>query len=244
VVLLVVAVLGGLALGRLRAPAGSHAPRVHLRRLPILAVGAAANVVAQLLHGDAATLTMAGSLALLLTFAVSNLGVTGIAVIGVGLLLNLLSVVLNNGMPVSGDALVAADVVEAEDLDTVTFTGPRQLETSSDRFAVLGDIIPLPIARQVLSFGDLIIVVGAGDAVRDIARRRRRAPSPGAGPAYPSAITAASADHDCGTAPSAAPEAGSQCSAKPEATAPATVDLASTPATSSSRALVAANQKR
>jgi hypothetical protein len=244
VVLLVVAVVGGLALGRLRSPYGAHSPRLPLRRLPLLAVGAAGHVVAQLLHDDAATLAMGAALALLLVFAGSNLHVTGIAVIGVGLLLNLASVVLNNGMPVRGGALVAADVVEPDELATIGFAGPRHLETDQDRFAVLGDVLPLPFARQVLSFGDLIVVAGAGDAVRDLVRRRRRSWSADERRAYASSMRQASVVQDWGAAPSDEPEPGSQYSEKPDWSAPAAVDDASEPASSSSRALVAASHSR
>lgn len=239
-----VAVLGGLAIGRAGTPLGAHVRRLQLRRLPLLGIGAAGNVIAHLLHDDAATLAMGGSLAVLLTFAGSNLHLTGIGVIGLGLLLNLTSVVLNNGMPVRGEALVVADVVELDELPTVEFTGPRHLETDQDRFALLGDVVPLPVARQVLSFGDLIVVAGAGDAVRELARRRRRAWSADDRRAYASAITQASVAQDWGAAPSAEPEPGSQYSEKPEAKAPAAVAEASEPASSSSRALVDASHSR
>lgn len=243
-VLLVVAVLGGLAVGRLRAPLGAHAVRIDLRRLPLLGVGAAGHVAAQLLQDELATVAMAASLAVLLGFVGSNLHVTGIAVIGVGLLLNLVSVVLNSGMPVRDDALVAADVVERDELATIGFTGPRHLETDRDIVAVLGDVLPLPIARQVLSFGDLIVVAGAGDAVREVARRRRRSGFTGARGRYASAITTASVVQDWGVAPSASAVEGSQYSENPERSAPAVVDLASDDANERSSALVAATQSR
>lgn len=244
-VLLVVAVLGGLAVGRLRAPLGAHAVRLELRRLPLLGIGAAGNVAAQLLHDDVATLAMGASLAVLLAFVAGNLHVTGIAVIGVGLLLNLGSVVLNDGMPVRGDALVAAEVVDRQELPTISFTGPRHLETERDRIGVLGDVLPLPVARQVLSFGDLVVVAGAGDAVREIARRRRRRRPPAeARQAYESAMTQASADQDWGVAPSASPVSGSQYSESPERRAPAIIDLASDEASGRSPALVDASHSR
>jgi hypothetical protein len=174
VLLLVVAVLGGLVAGRLRAPAGARAVRLQLRQLPLLAVGAFGTALAQVLDGGLATLALAGALAVLLAFVAANAHITGVLVLGCGLLLNLVAVVLNNGMPVRGEALVVAGVVEEAELPTTTFTGPRHLETGSDRLAVLGDVLPVPITREVLSFGDLIILAGAADAVRELSRRRRR----------------------------------------------------------------------
>jgi hypothetical protein len=174
VILLVVAVLGGLAVGRLMRPLGARAVRLHLRRLPMLAVGAFGTALAQVLDGGPATVALAASLAVLLAFVAANAHVTGLLVLGCGLLLNLVAVVLNNGMPVRGEALVVAGVVEEDELPTITFAGPRHLETGSDRLAVLGDVLPVPITSEVLSFGDLIVVAGAADAVRELSRRRRR----------------------------------------------------------------------
>ena len=172
--LLVLAVVVGLVAARLRRPLGAHLPRVQFEWVPLLGVGAVVNLGAYLLDGTAATLALAASLVLLLGFVGVNPHVTGVAVIGAGLLLNLVAVVLNDGMPVRGGALVAAGVVEEAELATTTFSGPRHLETSADTLAVLGDVLPVPALGEVMSFGDLIIVFGAADAVRELARRRRR----------------------------------------------------------------------
>jgi hypothetical protein len=174
VLLLVVAVLGGLVAGRLRAPAGARALRLRVRRLPLLVGGAFGTALAQVLDGGLATLALAGALAVLLAFVAANAHVTGVLVLGCGLLANLAAVVLNNGMPVRGEALVVAGVVEAAELPTTSFEGARHLETASDRLAVLGDVLPVPLTNEVLSFGDLIVLAGAADAVRELSRRRRR----------------------------------------------------------------------
>jgi Family of unknown function (DUF5317) len=243
VLLLVVAVLGGLAAGSLRPPVGAHGARLHLTRLPLLGAGAGGTALAHLLTGDLATLAMGLSLALLLAFALANSHLTGVVVIGLGLLLNLVAVVLNNGMPVRGGALVAADVVDRVDLATTELTGPRHLETPHDRLGVLGDVLPMPIGREVLSFGDLIVVAGAADAVRELARRRRRTWTLEERETYESTTTQLRAVHDWGTAPSGAPESGSQYSAKPDRTAPAAIDLTSPAATPGSRPLVATHSR-
>lgn len=244
VVLLVVAVLGGLAAGRLGRPVGARSVRVRLRRLPLLGGGAVGTALAQALDGDVATLVLAGSLGVLLVFVGANAHVTGVVVIGCGLLLNLVAVVLNNGMPVRGGALVAADVVEADELAATRFDGARHLETSSDRLAVLGDVLPVPIAREVLSFGDLIVMAGAADAVREAARRRQRAWNAVRRDDYRSTMTQLSVVQHWGTAPSGDPVPGSQCSAKPDLTEPDTIDLTSAPASGRSRPLVAATHSR
>jgi hypothetical protein len=244
VLVLVVAVLGGLAAGRLRQPIGARGVRLHLTRLPILAVGALGTALSHLLDGDLATLVMGLSLAVLLAFALSNAHVTGIVVIGLGLLLNLFAVVLNNGMPVRGGALVAAHVVDRADLATIELAGPRHLETPHDRLAVLGDVLPVPIGREVLSFGDLIVIAGAADAVRELARRRRQAWTADERQAYVSTTTQLKAVHDWGTAPSGSPESGSQYSENPDLSAPDAIDLTSAAPSPRSRPLVAANHNR
>jgi hypothetical protein len=183
VLLLAVAVLVGLVAGWLRPRLGAYAARPCFRWIPVLGAGAALNLVAYLLDGRAATFALVASLVLLLGFVVVNAQVTGVAVIGVGLLCNLAAVALNDGMPVRGEALVAAGVVEEDELDTVAFAGARHLETAGDTAPVLGDVLPvaLPLAPEVLSFGDLIVVAGAADAMRDLARRRHRRAAPATG---------------------------------------------------------------
>ncbi len=218
-VLLVLAAVGGLAAGRARRPVGGHAALPHLRLLSLVVAGIALALLASLVHGDLAVLCDALSVASLAVFAGANRNITGIAVIGVGLVLNLAAVVLDNGMPVRPKALVAADVLEADELATHDVREPRHLETDADRFGWLGAIVPVPGVRQVVSFGDLIVLVGLTDAARDLGRRRRRvagvdaAPDQAEGPTE--ATTAAKVDQDCGDAPSDAPESGSQCSEKP-----------------------------
>lgn len=243
-VVLVVAVLGGLAAGLLRPPLGARGVRLRVHRLPLLAAGAAGTALAQSIDGDGASLAMGLALAVLLAFVAGNLHVTGVAVIGVGLLLNLVAVVLNNGMPVRGGALVAAHVVQTEELASTAFDGPRHLESSSDRLAVLGDVLPLPVTREVLSFGDLIVLVGVADALRELGRRRRPAWSTAERRAYSSTMTQLSAVHDWGAAPSGAPVAASQNSEKPDRSAPATIDLTRPAHSSRSRPLVAASHSR
>lgn len=239
VVLLVVAVLGGLAAGRLRSPMGARCVRLHLRRLPVLAVGAFGTALSQLLDGDLATLALGASLATLLGFVALNMHVTGVFVIGCGLLLNLVAVVLNNGMPVRGGALVAAAVVDEEELEGTTFGGARHLETSGDRLAVLGDVLPIPLTREVLSFGDLIVVAGAADAVRELARRRHPAWATSRRQDYRSTTTQLNIVRHWGNAPSASLAPSSSPTAAPDVAAPEAIDLTSAPPPRRPRPLVA-----
>lgn len=236
-VLLLIAVVVGAGAGLLRPALGRHAARPEVVRIGWLAVGAVLNAASILAPGDLATLALAGSLTALLWFAAGNRAITGVAVIGVGLFLNLTALGVHGAMPVRAEALVRAGVVDSVGAAASALDPPHRLETSRDPLPILGDVFPLAATGEVLSFGDLVVVLGLADAVRDLARRRAR-------PARQAdATTEASAVHDWGTAPSGAPDSGSQCSANPLAVAPLTIDLDSA-AAEASPDLVAASHSR
>ncbi len=241
---LVFAVLIGLLAGLVRPALGARSARIRITWLPLLALGAVGTAASHLVPVELATVVMGVALATLLVFALVNAHVTGIVVIGIGLLLNLVSIVINNGMPVRGEALVAAHIVDASDLASVNMVGPRHLETNADRLGVLGDVLPIPAARAVMSFGDLIVIAGVIDALRDLARRRRRTWNGDDRVTYDSTMTQLKAVHDWGAAPSGAPDSGSQYSAKPDLTDPLTIDLTKDDRTAVSQSLEAANHSR
>ncbi len=246
--LLVVAVVVGALAGVVRHPAGARTARPSLHRSWLLLVGAGGHVASTLVDGEAATLALGASLAALAAFAGSNLHLTGVAVVGVGVVVNLSALLLNNGMPVRPEALVRAEIVTEAELATVEVAAPRHLETDADRFAILGDVLPVPVVRTVLSFGDLIVLFGLADALRDVARRHRRRWTENERRAYRARTIQPSVVQDWGRAPSPVPRSGSQCSAQPEATAPRASDPASDAATDPPPAaggeLVAASHSR
>lgn len=176
-VLLALVVLVGLVAGVARPPLGAHTRRPHLRQAWLLAGGAGGHVGSLVLDGGAAALSLGTSLVLLIAFAGFNRHVTGVAVMGLGLLANLAPVAANGGMPVRPGALVQAGLVERADLPDTALSGARHLETADDVLGALGDALPVRPLREVLSFGDLIVVAGAGDAMRELGRRRVRRPA-------------------------------------------------------------------
>jgi hypothetical protein len=244
VILLLIAVAGGLLAGWAQPAAGARTARPHLRHVWLVALGALLNAGAAVTDGDAAVLVAAASLAVLAAFAAANPTVTGIAVVGLGLLLNLAALVLNDGTPVRPGALVRAGVVERHELATFELDASEHLETDADRFAVLGEVLPVPVTNDVVSFGDLIIVVGVADATRELARRRRRRWSSDQRAGYVALTTLASVDHDWGTAPSGAAVSATQCSANPDDDAPEVMDLDKEAAVESSPDLVAASHSK
>ncbi len=235
-VTLALAVTVGLALGLARRPAGRHLARPHVGQVGLLALGAGLNALSVVLSGAAAVAALLASLAVLIAVAFANRHLTGVAVVGVGLLVNLVAVALHGGMPVRAGALEAAGI------ESVELDAPRHLETEADALPVLGDAIPVPLAREVVSFGDLIVVFGAADAVRELSRRRARST---ARAQRPDRTTSARLDQLWGTAPSGAPVSATQYSAYPDLTAPVHIDLASAdPVSDRVPVLVTATQQR
>lgn len=236
VVTLALAVTSGLAIGLARPPGGRHLARPHVEQVGLLVVGAALNALSVALSGPLAVASLLASLAVLIAVAFVNRRITGVAVVGLGLLVNLVAVAVNGGMPVRAGALEAAGLQVGELVE------PRHLETSGDPLPVLGDVLPVPLLGEVLSFGDLIIVFGAADAVRELSRRRARTASRAQ---LVDLTTSASVDQLWGTAPSGAPVSATQYSAYPDLTAPAHIDLSSAePVSDEVPELVAASQDR
>jgi hypothetical protein len=117
-------------------------------------------------------------LAVLVMLALRNLHLVGVSIIAVGLGLNLIATVANDGFPVDKGALIAARVEDARTIDEPRLSGGQHLRTGDDHLWWLGDAIPLRELEQVLSFGDLIIIAGIGCAVEHLTRRKRLHPPP------------------------------------------------------------------
>jgi hypothetical protein len=224
VVLILGAIALGLGIGLALPPRTSRFARPKINLPAALAGGAVLQLLASRTSGALAVALGIGALVVLAAFALANLHLTGMGVMTIGLMTNLLIMCANSGMPVSPHALVAAGVVSAEEVHDVALQGPRHVERASDELLVLGDIIPAH--GLVLSFGDLIIAVATVDVVAHVARRqRRRQPS---SPDFVdlTAMRSASPDHDWGIAPSPVPSSASQYSASPDDDAPRTVEYA------------------
>jgi len=225
---LVVAMLVGSAFGALRGGhlANLRRVRVHVPMLALVAIGSgvALDHSAVSLPRLVALAGIAAGLAL----SWRNIHLAGMMIVGIGITLNLLPVVLNGAVPVRGDALVEAQIIRPSESPTTMLSGSRKLVDGSTLLADLGDTIPLRVTNQVLSYGDLILLVGLADVIANGMRRphgcRRRSRS------AHERINRAKPVHDWGTAPRPRPESPFQYSARPEASAPRTVDLASSSA--------------
>ena len=117
-----------------------------------------------------------GSTAMVLVVVLRNIRITGMALVAIGAVSNLLAIVANGGyMPTSPEAAAAAGHVEA-----TTYSNSAILESGEVVLAPLTDIFAMPEwmpFSNVFSIGDVLI--GLGVAVVIVVAMRRGAPSAG-----------------------------------------------------------------
>ncbi len=229
---LVVAVLAGIAVGWFN---GGHLSE--LRRLQInspLLVAAVIGSGLAIDHYDIAVAPLVAVIGIVagVGFAFRNIHLAGMVVVGIGIFANLLPVVLNGAVPVRADALVDAEMIEEADIAGLSINGSRELTGDSTILAVLGDTIPVRLTSQVMSYGDLILLVGLADVIANGMRRRKRRARSRSGQS--ALIARGSPDQLWGIAPKPTPESPTQYSAMPDSAAPATVPVRTTEAMSDS----------
>jgi len=152
--------------GRLRNLSGRT-----MRLWFLLPLGLALQLAAIESRGDTwPFLLVLGSYALLFTFAVVNLPLTGMWLVVLGLVLNALAIGLNHGMPVGHKAQRHAGENPA------VFAALHHDQRSSDRLLIIGNVIPVAPLNEIVSFGDIIGGVGVVDVIIHLMRppKRRR----------------------------------------------------------------------
>lgn len=173
---LAVSVLVGLALGG--RPSGLA--RLGLRLVALVPLGLALQLVPGSV-GAVSLILLYVSFALLALFAAANArgGVPGAWLILVGLWLNFTVIAVNQGMPVSREALVRSGQLETLTALEREGGAKHHVTRPSDRLLFLADVIALgPPVRQALSPGDLIVYAGVAWMIVVGMRRgsRERAP--------------------------------------------------------------------
>lgn len=180
----VIALAAGIVLGFVTGGRPRNVALRPLRGIAVLGGAVVLQAVPQVLTdvgGNVGLACVLGSYALLLGFAIANIRLVGMPVVLVGLLLNVVVIGVNGGMPVRAEAIRAVD--RDVRLETLDFGAKRHLEDGSDRLTILGDVLPVPPISQVVSFGDLILAFGVGDVVFRLLkpagalRHRRRRPT-------------------------------------------------------------------
>jgi hypothetical protein len=100
------------------------------------------------------------SFALLVVVTAANWRLKGFLLVLVGVVLNAIPIIANQGMPVSGSAVVDVGG-SVDDLPTEP-GGKHHLSTNEDDLVFLGDVFPVRAPfREVVSVGDLVMYVGA-----------------------------------------------------------------------------------
>lgn len=185
VVFIAVAIVAGLAIGLARGGRFSNLGDATFRLWPLLVLGVVVQGAAAF-TAEAGVGLIVASYVLLLAFCVANLQRVGMGVVLVGIAMNVTVIAINGGMPVRAEAIVAAGIVdEREQVDELAFGTKRHLESNDDELTVLGDIIPVPVVGEVLSFGDLAMSVGVAAVLTNLLRRRPVRPTSLASTASP-----------------------------------------------------------
>ncbi|HEY1741505.1 MAG TPA: DUF5317 family protein, partial [Acidimicrobiia bacterium] len=104
---------------------------------------------------------------LLLAFCGRNLMRTGMTVVLIGLAANAVAITVNHGMPVK----LAPRWVAHVDVGPTALQHP---DDASTHLYWMTDVIYVPPIHEVVSFGDLLILVGLVDVTFEASRRRRR----------------------------------------------------------------------
>jgi hypothetical protein len=169
-VLVVLTMLGGLVVGRLRGGRLRHLADAPLRAAWLAGLAAVAQFLFAVAPSPAAGVVLtAASQAGLLTFLWCNRYLAGALLVAVGSTLNSAVILANGAMPVSRDALLAIGRHPAE-----VGTGRHRLLAETDVLPWLADVIGLPLLRTVVSFGDVVLAAGIGLLVAHLMRPPRR----------------------------------------------------------------------
>jgi hypothetical protein len=165
------ALVAGAVIGLARGGRLRYLGRRRLRSWWLVLVGFGLQTATDHLRVDGlgTAMVLAGAAALL-AFAALNPTLVGIGVVACGVAANALVIGLNDGMPVRPSSVVAAHIATQEEVPTLSYGYRHHAEGSSDKVPVLGDIIPLPIFREVVSFGDLILALGVAATIVNLAR--------------------------------------------------------------------------
>ena len=174
-VLVIVTVVLGTAVGYLGGGRLRRLADVDLSRVWLLVVAFGAQVLlngltaAGVRTGAAGTALLVASQAALVGFVWANRVLPGMLLVAVGFGLNALVIVANGAMPVSRDAIAA---LTSEPVEIAV--GKHRLLEAGDPLPWLADVIPVPVLRQVVSIGDVVLALGVAVLVAALMLPRGR----------------------------------------------------------------------
>lgn len=163
VILLLAGVVAGLARGGKLANIG----RVDLKIPWSVFAGLGIQVISEAwaafvdpgLRNRAGIAILVVSYGLLIAFVAANRRLPGAILIAAGLALNMIVIVANGAMPVSLSAAQAAGL-DPSGAGFLATAVKHRLMDSQTVFWFLGDWIPVPVIRTVVSIGDMILGIG------------------------------------------------------------------------------------
>jgi Family of unknown function (DUF5317) len=176
--LLLVAALAALGIGYATGGRLANFENIRIRWWALAILGLALQIPLPFGWSDNHTLEsclLVVSFALLILFCWRNLAIRGVAIVAIGLLLNLTVIAANAGMPVSRQAVISSgqrDVLAELEHGNAA---KHHLERQGDVLLPLADVIPIPPPiAQVVSIGDLIVYAGIIIVVVWSMRKRTR----------------------------------------------------------------------
>lgn len=159
----VIAVAAGAAFGLARGGRLPELGLVRLRAWWLLAGGAGAELVAsRWVTGEGALAVAIAGYALLLGFAAANIRLTGMILVTVGLMSNLVVIAVDSGMPVRGQQA------------GVTLGPLHHGQATGDHLTGLGDVVHIAPLDEQVSAGDLVLALGAAVVTVSLLRPRPR----------------------------------------------------------------------
>jgi hypothetical protein len=151
--------------------------QIKLRAVWLLLVALVAQLVLEFVDfpeeriDDVGFALLLATYALILGFCCLNRSLTGMAIIAVGVVLNVLVIALNQGMPTKDD------VVERNGREVrvpIERTVKHRPEEGDDLLPFLGDVLTVPgLPNQQFSIGDVVIGVGVANVCFAASRPRR-----------------------------------------------------------------------
>jgi hypothetical protein len=161
VLLTVAALLVGTAFGLATGGKLRYAARRRIHWWPLIAAGFGLEVAAdRWLSGAPGYLALVAGPVCLLVWAARNAAVAGMGLVALGVAANLGVISVDRGMPVERSALVSAGIAPPRAV-VISVSGHRHhVVRPGDHLRFLDDRIPLAVAHEVVSVGDLILAAG------------------------------------------------------------------------------------
>ena len=161
----------GSLIGRIRGGRWSGATSAELRSTPLLVIAITTVLVQAVLNPVFPVLWSLVSALTLIAFGLRNRHLTGMSLLLIGTVLNVLPLLANWATPVSDLALIS--VGDLNPFGDPDIDGARESSTQATRLTFLGDAIPVPFFGSVVSIGDLIALVGIADIFTNLFLRAR-----------------------------------------------------------------------